>query len=115
MKIITKGVTADGVAIQIEDWSEDYPSVHEYGDQLAAYPVSKHSVPHFYGQIGAFLRDYPKSGERFRLGMHFGSFCEAKQAYEDLTSGKTQLSDYVSRYDTTPTTSAADFLHCLEA
>lgn len=25
--------------LQMEDWSEDYPSVHAYADQLAAYPL----------------------------------------------------------------------------
>ena len=30
--------------LQMEDWSEDYPSVHAYADQLAAYPIAKLSL-----------------------------------------------------------------------
>ena len=48
MKVIeTKNITSkvDGeYLLQMEDWSEDYPSLHAYADQLAAYPVAKGSV-----------------------------------------------------------------------
>ena len=37
MKVLMKGVTPDGVHIQIEDWSESY-NCHNYGDLIAAYP-----------------------------------------------------------------------------
>lgn len=51
MKIIDKKTihsTENGdFTILLEDWSEDYPTVHNYADQLAAYPVAKESVtPH---------------------------------------------------------------------
>ena len=48
MKVIEKrNITSkvDGeYLLQMEDWSEDYPSLHAYADQLAAYPVAKGSV-----------------------------------------------------------------------
>lgn len=48
MKIIDKKTihsTENGdFTILLEDWSEDYPTVHNYADQLAAYPVAKESV-----------------------------------------------------------------------
>ena len=38
MKVLKKGVTPDGIHIQIEDWSETYGNCHVYGDMVAAYP-----------------------------------------------------------------------------
>ena len=48
--------------LQMEDWSEDYPSVHAYADQLAAYPIAKGSV--YKGNYS-----YPRRGEKFRLSV----------------------------------------------
>ena len=49
MKVIeTRNITSkvDGeYLLQMEDWSEDYPSLHAYADQLAAYPVAKGTIP----------------------------------------------------------------------
>lgn len=38
MKVLIKGLMPDGTKIQIEDWSNDYPTFHKYGDLIAAYP-----------------------------------------------------------------------------
>lgn len=48
--------------IQIEDWSEDYPNIHAYGDVLATYPVSKASVDRPFG---------PRLGHIFRCAFKF--------------------------------------------
>ena len=37
MKVLMKGVTPDGVRIQIEDWNMDY-SFRRHGDIIAAFP-----------------------------------------------------------------------------
>lgn len=76
MKVIeTKNITSkvDGeYLLQMEDWSEDYPSLHAYADQLAAYPVAKGSV--YKGHYS-----YPRRGEKFRLGMKFTNTIQAKR------------------------------------
>lgn len=43
MKIIERSVTPNGIAIQLEDWSEgnskEYPDI--YGLTIGAYPIAK--------------------------------------------------------------------------
>ena len=109
MKVLKKTKTADGIELLMEDWSEDYPSVHHGADQLAAYPIAKHS--HY--PPAAFYSPYPKKDERFRLGMHFPSEEMAEQAFGELESGSKKLADFVQLFDCTPRVSAEDFLSCL--
>lgn len=108
MKVVKKTTIAGNVLLQMEDWSKDYPSIHHGADQLAAYPVARYS--HYVTSAGYA---YPKKGERFRLGMYFPNAEAAEQAYCDLESGVKKLRDFVQFYDTTPTTTAEDFLSCL--
>ena len=71
--------------LQMEDWSEDYPSVHAYADQLAAYPIAKGSV-----YKGYYNYAYPRRGEKFRLGMKFTSTVQAQKAMNEDTQGFCQ-------------------------
>lgn len=110
MKIIDKKTihsTENGdFTILLEDWSEDYPTVHNYADQLAAYPVAKESV---YSTWSA----YPRRGESFRLGMHFPSEEEAREAMSALESGAKSLKDFAQCFDTLPRLSRTQIVSCL--
>lgn len=86
LKVCCKGMTPDGTAIQIEDWSEVYPDIYPQASTLAAYPVSKWSIP------GSFA---PKAGEQFRAGFDFPDCHACAQAFEDLTAGAKTLADFV--------------------
>ena len=110
MKIIeTRKITSkvDGeYLLQMEDWSEDYPSLHAYADQLAAYPVAKDSVFNRYST-------YPKRGEKFRLGMKFTNTMQAEKAMNALEDGTKTLKDFVDIFDTTPNLTRQQICRCL--
>ena len=110
MKVIeTKNITSkvDGeYLLQMEDWSEDYPSLHAYADQLAAYPVAKGSV--YKGHYS-----YPRRGEKFRLGMKFTNTIQAKNAMNALEDGTKTLKDFVDIFDTTPNLTRKQICECL--
>ena len=111
MKVIDKrvihSITDGEYDIRLEDWSEDYPSLHAKNDQLAAYPIAKQNIYH-PGYT------YPRLGERFRLGMQFHSEEEAREAMQALENGSKTLIDFVDVYDATPNTSREQFSHCLQ-
>lgn len=86
LKVCRRGIMPDGTAIQIEDWSGVYPDIYLQASTLAAYPVSKWSIP------GAFA---PKAGEQFRAGFDFRDCRVCAQAFEDLSSGAKTLADFV--------------------
>lgn len=85
MKVIETNKLPDGTAIQIENWNEDYPSVFSANSTIAAYPISKYTLP------GAFA---PKAGERFRAQFDFDSEEQTREAFRSLVNGEKQLSDY---------------------
>lgn len=89
MKILQKGQTSDGTAIQREEWNEDYEFM-EYGATVAAYPIAKESAN------GLFA---PKRGEKFRAAFQFNTTEEAEQCFNQLASGEKTLIDYVDRLD----------------
>lgn len=86
MKVLTKGITLNGVAIQIEEWSEDY-SFMPYGNTIAAYPKSKTSHEGSYS---------PKANEKYRFAFNFNSYEETQNAYKALVNGNKDISDYKS-------------------
>lgn len=92
--------------LQMEDWSEDYPSVHAYADQLAAYPIAKGSV--YKGNYS-----YPRRGEKFHLGMKFTSTAQAQKAMNALEDGTKTLKDFVNTFDTTPNLTRKQICECL--
>ena len=113
MKVIEKKQIQPAVdgnyLIQVEDWSKDYPSVHTKHDQLAAYPIAKKSK--YRGGIDGY--EYPRRGERFRLGMCFPSEAEAKEAMQALEAGTKTLKDFVEMFDTTPNLTRGQIAYCL--
>ena len=92
--------------LQMEDWSEDYPSVHAYADQLAAYPIAKGSV--YKGHYS-----YPRRGEKFRLGIKSTSTAQAQKAMNALEDGTKTLKDFVNTFDTTPNLTRKQICECL--
>ena len=112
MEIIKKGITPENINIQLENWGKDYPTIYKDANVIAAYPISKLSVPHYINNY--FIGDYPKRGEKFRLSITFPTTKEAQAAYENLILGKTKLSNYVNLFDEARYTKQEDFLHCLE-
>ena len=112
MKIIDKKTihsTENGdFTILLEDWSEDYPTVHAYADQLAAYPIAKGSV-----YKGYYNYAYPRRGEKFRLGMKFTSTVQAQKAMNALEDGTKTLKDFVNTFDTTPNLTRKQICECL--
>ena len=84
MKIIKEGMTPNKVAIRIEDWSENYSSSAE-SSTLAAYPKAKKSHPGPYS---------PKGNEMFRADFNFTSAAETLLAFEQLSSGEKDLTDF---------------------
>lgn len=85
MKVLEKGTMPNGTAIQIEEWHENY-SFYPYGSTLASYPKSKMS------HEGAFS---PKGNQPYRFHFNFNSKQEAKEAFENLKNGITELKDYI--------------------
>lgn len=83
MKILKRGAMKDGTDIQIEDWSNVYPS-EPVASTISAYPVAKRSSKQAFG---------PKEGQIFRLEMKFSSEEETEEAFGLLVSGKKRLDD----------------------
>ena len=76
----------NGVKIQLEDWSEDYPDI--FSLQIGAYPIAKCS-----GKYGLVL-----SGEHFRLTISSNKYCnytddDVNADYESLLNGQKSLED----------------------
>ena len=90
MVILKKGITKNGVDIQIEDWSKDYPKTFAYGTTIVLYPTAKRSVMN-----GVF--EYPKMNERFRLSFDAKDNYEANEIFKNLVSGEKQIFDYKNR------------------
>ena len=77
MKVLKKSKTLSGINIQIEDWSENYPGIHNCGDIIAAYPPKIENAK-----------------EKFRLELRFKNGEEATKALKLLESGERKLTDY---------------------
>lgn len=81
MKIITRGITPDGVHILLEDWREDYPGYENY--TIGAYPIAKNTD-------GIWIR----GGEKFRLSIsRFTAEDDVMQIFDDLLNGKITLAN----------------------
>jgi len=83
MKVLETGVMPNGTQIQIEEWHENY-SFMPYGSTIASYPKSKMS------HEGAFA---PKGNEMYRFSFNFTSYEETKKVFEQLVTGKKELSE----------------------
>lgn len=98
MNILEKAITLENYSLQIEYWSEDY-SLRSYGSTIGAYPRSNHSINKQFS---------PKIGQTFRFQLDFDSYEDAKEAFDNLQTGKTKLNDYTDNY-----TGQKEFLACL--
>lgn len=91
MKIIRKDTMPNGVKIQLEDWSKEYPDL--FGLQIGAYPIAKNS-----GKYGFTL-----SGDRFRLTIATNTYDDYTNAdvtadYEALVNGQKSLEDLAAHF-----------------
>ena len=92
MEIITKKGESmqDGVAIQIEDWSDVYPNLHAGSDTLAAYPVVANQV----GMSKFEQEAYRPGVSKMRVTYQFPNAESCEAAFSRLTGGEKKLSDY---------------------
>lgn len=88
MEVIQKTIMADGIKLQIEDWSKDYTFMNK-DSTLVAYPVAKESLDNFM----------IKRGKTFRLQINFENKEKASMAYDNLSSGCACLKEYVSKFN----------------
>lgn len=81
MKVLEKTKTPRGIDIQVEDWSENYPELYNYGDTIVAYPPKIEN---------------PKDG--FRLELRFKDEDEVVKVLKLLESGERKLRDYQENF-----------------
>lgn len=86
MKVIEKGLTPKNIAIQLEDWSEDYDSPWAQFC-VAAYPISKIN-----------FGSYTHRGEKFRLDINVKDKEEAFEIYDNLKNGEKVFKDYREKF-----------------
>ena len=94
MFIIEKGTTPSGMEIQIENWNDAYNFIPKNAT-IGFYPMAVNDIyredkPHFHA--------YPKRGETFRASLEFNTDEEAKNAFEDLKSGKKTYIHFLDNY-----------------
>ncbi|HAU84617.1 MAG TPA: hypothetical protein DCW90_03640 [Lachnospiraceae bacterium] len=88
MKVIEKAKTPEGIDIQLEDWTENYPNHYD----IAAYPTAKRDGKYFI-----------HLGERFRLQISTNKYQRymAQTLFRDfecLKSGEKKLEDLAEHY-----------------
>jgi hypothetical protein len=84
MRVLEKGIMANGTKIQIEEWNETY-SFMPYGDTIAVFALSQTSHDGSYS---------PKRNEIYRFDFRFNNNNETKQAFNELLLGTRQLIDF---------------------
>jgi len=79
----------DGTKIQIEDWKEDYPGVHDTLT-IAAYPKAKNTGKY----------SWVRKGETFRLEISRGFKTDehVKEVFDMLSIGCMKLEDLADNY-----------------
>jgi len=83
MKVLTCDKMPNGMAIQIEDWSDVYPTIYDT-ITIAAYPIAKNSSKY----------RWIESGRLFRLALwNFKSDEQVVEIYDKLKSGELNLKD----------------------
>lgn len=91
MKIISKGRMPNGVKIQLEDWSEDYPGIT--GLMIGAYPIALATDK--YGWV--------RAGELFRLSISDNKYAGytnemVANDYNELILGTKKLEDLADHF-----------------
>lgn len=97
MKVLNKGVMPDGTKIQMEDWHEDFPTIHTPKDVVAAYPIAKHYATRSEYEGISYIpcvHEYPERYRTFRLALQFPCTDDAEAAYNNLLNGVARLLDY---------------------
>ncbi len=85
-KIIERGITPDGIKIQIEDWRECYPGVYTTLT-IGCYPIAKQSSRYFI-----------KKGEVFRCEINkIDTDEEAIWIFNQLVNGEIKIEDLGDR------------------
>ena len=92
MRIVKKGVMPNGIRMQLEDWSEDYPFFAPVA-HIAAYLVARESRD----REGVWR--YPERGKPFRLSFYFGMDKSAELAFLALQDGEKALTDFSEYVD----------------
>lgn len=92
MKVLRTGTAADGTAMQIEEWSENY-SFMAYGATLAFYRESKAT------HTGSYA---PKAGVKSRFSFDFKNNEQAEQAFSDLAAGTKDFKDFLEYWGEKP-------------
>lgn len=89
MVVKERNIMPDGTNIQIEDWKEDYPGVHDTFI-IAAYPKAKNTGKH----------SWVKKGDPFRLELSRGFKTDefVQDLFEKLVQGKTTLEELAVHY-----------------
>lgn len=85
MKVLERAITPNGIAVQIEDWSQDY-YFHKFGDVVATYPKATHT--------STDRLEYPKFKEKFRLKFNCKNNAQAQEVFNNLKNGTKTLLDY---------------------
>lgn len=98
MKVLSKGIAADGTEMQIEDWHGNYDFM-PYGSTLAFYMESKAT------HKGSFA---PKAGERYRFSFDFPNNEEAEQALNELAAGIKDFKDFLKYWSGKP-----EYINCI--
>lgn len=96
MRVTVKGVMPDKTKIQMEDWSQEFPSIHSENDVVAAYPIAKQPATTlaFEGVFGFRKYEYPQQYRTFRFALQFPCSDDAEAAYQNLVNGNASLLDY---------------------
>ncbi len=91
MSNFIKGKTTmpDGTEIQLEDWSNEFPSSTNLWWAVGAYPVAKHSSGRLFG---------PRRNQEFRLTISFAEESDARECFRKLESGEAELLDYRDKF-----------------
>lgn len=82
MKVLERAKTIEGFDIQVEDWSENYPSfiIHD----IAIYPIAAKTSK----------SKWIEGGKTFRLHLsRFNSIEEVYQTFNDLQTGNKTIAD----------------------
>ena len=89
MEVIERGTTKGGIYMFIEDRSKEYSfKARHKNSTVAIFPDSKVTM------LGTGT---PNKGDSCRFSFDFENEEEAKKAFDDLVSGKTQPKDYIDK------------------
>ena len=95
MQILLKGTTPDGMKIQIEDWSDEFPNICNKNSTIGFYPTCKTSI---IKQDRPYMPPYPERGNTFRADLDFHNEQEAREAFLLMCGGARDYLSYMEYY-----------------